>query len=85
MVDRDYAVCPGGQEGPWFPGCIIQSMASRAGKVILPSALLEEAISGALHPVLGSPVPGGLGTVGERPVKGCKDGGGLEHLLLGLG
>jgi len=49
------AVCAGGQEGPWNA---LQSVASRVTEVILSSALQWEGTSGAVHPVLGCPVPG---------------------------
>lgn len=67
-------------------GCIAQSVANRTREVILLSVLSRgEATSGALSPVLGSSVQGGQGTAGESPAEGCRDGGGLEHLLMGKG
>ena len=74
-------MCSSGQEANGTLGCIAQSVASRAREVL--SALPGKSVSVALHLVLGSPVADRQGTAGESPVKGCRDGGSPEHLLVG--
>lgn len=44
----------------------------------------EHVRTGALCPVLGSPAPGRPNCCTE-PSAGCRDGGGLEHLLMEKG
>lgn len=57
----------------------------QAREVLLRSAVPWGGTAGAPHPVLGYPVPGRQGMAGESPAEGCRDGGGLEHLLMGTG
>ena len=68
---------PNGQEGQWEFGvhCI---ECDQQGKGDAAPFCPGKATSGALSPVLGSPVQRGQGTAGESPAKGYRDGGGLE-------
>lgn len=54
----------------WPRSLMAQSGASRLGRCSSPLLCPGDATSGALHPVLGSPVLGRLGTAGGSPLEG---------------
>lgn len=71
-------MCPSGKKrANRVPNCVRQSMASRSKVDDSPPLSTDEATTGALCPVLGSPIQERYRQMGWGPVKGHQDGASL--------
>jgi len=82
QVDHEPAVCPGCQEGQWDPGVHKEECGQQVeGGSPSPLHCPSEGPSGALCPVLGSPVQERWRATGESPAEGYEDGDGTGASL----